>query len=76
METKKSPMTASNLDFHVRNRGSIWTFTPCTDDARKACRDGTIHIEDWQWSGESFAVDHCVAEDLVNNLRNDGFTVR
>lgn len=62
-------------DFLVGNCGSMVALSPMTAKAREACGDGTIVFEDWQMMGGSIMVDHRMAEDLVEHLRDDGFTV-
>ena len=65
----------NKADFLVANYGSMVALSPMTAKAREACGDGTINFEDWQVLGGSIMVDHRMAEDLLENLRNDGFAI-
>lgn len=64
-------MDGQFVDFRVRNHGTVWTFTPLTKAAKAAVE--TMDLEDWQWQGESFAVDHRPARALVEVLEYRGF---
>jgi hypothetical protein len=64
----------AEADFLVANCGSMLALTPMTPKARKACGDGTIAFEDWQMMGGSILVDHRMADDLLEHLRDDSFT--
>ena len=65
----------NNADFLVADYGSIIALSPMTAKARGACGDGTIAFEDWQVKGGAIMVDHRMANDLLENLRADGFTI-
>lgn len=63
-------------DFAVgSDGGSIYTFTPLTDSARKWL-DENVSAESWQFLGGSLAVDHHFIADLVDGAQADGFTVQ
>ena len=62
-------------DFLVGNNGSMVALTPMTPKARKACEGGTITFEDWQVMAGSIMVDHRMADDLLEHLRDDGFII-
>ena len=62
-------------DFWVANYGSMVALTPMSADANKAVDAGLIAYEDWQVSGGSIMVDHRMASDLLDHLRDDGFTI-
>lgn len=62
-------------DFLVADLGSMVSFAPMTENARQACKDGVIASEPWQWMGGSLMVDHRMADDLIENLQNDGFCI-
>lgn len=63
-------------DFFIENHGSIVAITPMSADANKAVDAGAIDYEDWQLQGCSIMVDARLAGDLVNNLKEQGFTFR
>ena len=65
----------NEADFLVANYGSMIALSPVTAKAREACGDGTLAFEDWQMMGGSIMVDHRMAIDLLDNLRDDGFTI-
>ena len=65
----------NNVDFLIANHGSMIALTPISADANKACDVGVIDFEEWQVMGGSIMVDHRVADDLLENLREDGFTI-
>ena len=65
----------NDADFLIANYGSMIALSPMTAKARGACGDGTIAFEDWQVIGGAIMVDHRVADDLLENLREDGFTI-
>ena len=65
----------AEADFLVANYGNMVALSPMTAKARKACEDGTISFEGWQVMAGSIMVDHRMADDLVQCLRDDGFTI-
>jgi len=65
----------SEADFLVANYGSMMAITPISADANKACDTGVIAYEPWQLTGGSIMVDHRMADDLIQHLRDDGFTI-
>ena len=65
----------ADADFWVANLGGMVAVTPISADANKACDTGVIYYEDWQVMGGSIMVDHRMAADLIENLKNDGFTI-
>ena len=62
------------LDFRVRSHGSIWTFEPLTRGA-KAFTATDLEVQDWQWLGPAFGVDHRLATDLAMALQEEGFVL-
>jgi hypothetical protein len=63
------------VDFVVANHGSIWQFTPVTE--RAICFAETeLGLEEWQWMGKTFCIDHRPARDLVESLADEGFLLR
>ena len=63
------------VDFTIANYGSIVAITPMSANALEACEDGTIAFESWQMMCGSIMVDHRIAADLIENLRDDGFLI-
>lgn len=61
-------------DFRVRNEGSIFLFEP-TNEAAKAWVKEHVQLEDWQWLGSAFCVEHRFAIDLAKAMVDDGLTV-
>ena len=60
------------IDFVVHPHGSIWTFEPKTESAKRFV--GTdLDVQGWQWLGPAFGVDYRLANDLVTALENEGF---
>ncbi len=65
----------NDADFLIANYGSMIALSPMTAKARGACGDGTIAFEDWQVIGGAIMVEHRVADDLLEHLREDGFSI-
>lgn len=61
-------------DFLIDNQGTVWQFTPVTDRARNFA-EAELGLEDWQWHGNTFVVDHRPAHDLARALVDEGFVV-
>ena len=62
------------MDFAVTNERTIWVFWAKSPEARDEMED--MGLESWQMLGkDSFAVDHRPAGQLVEQLRENGFTV-
>jgi hypothetical protein len=64
-----------NADFLFANTGSMIAVTPMSAAANKAVDAGLIQHESWQISGGSIMVDPRMAGDLLDHLRQDGFSV-
>lgn len=62
-------------DFIVETfHGSVWTFEPVTQRAKNFT--GTdLDVQDWQWMGPKFGVDHRVANNLLSALEDEGFVM-
>ena len=61
-------------DFTVENQGSVWLFTARSPEARDEM--SMMGLAEWQRLGEfSFGVDHRAAGGLVEQLRENGFSV-
>lgn len=61
-------------DFTISNHGSIFMVTPNTPQAQ-GWVTLSLSLESWQWLGNSFSVEPRYIEDLVQGMRNDGFSV-
>jgi hypothetical protein len=59
-------------DFLVRNHGTVWQFWPVSGKA-VVLSLADLCLEDWQWSGRSFILDHRPARQLAVTLAKDGF---
>jgi len=74
-KTKKTSVPPqTEPDVSVLNDGSVVLFTPNTDAARDWVRDN-VQLEDWQWLGNGFAVDHRYAGDLAEGMVADGLVL-
>jgi hypothetical protein len=62
------------IDFVVHPHGSIWTFEPKTESAKHFVRTD-LDVQGWQWLGQSFGVDHRLANDLIAALEGEGFVL-
>lgn len=62
-------------DFIVQNHGSIWLFQPVSEQAKELAQND-MGLEDWQWLGKSFSVDHRPAHALVQQLQDEGYEVQ
>lgn len=61
-------------DFVVTNHGSVFQFNPLSDTA-KVFTNEQLGLESWQRLGNTFNVDHRPARQLIDQLRDEGFTV-
>lgn len=61
-------------DFIIENTGSIILFRPMTDDARKWL-DFNCVPEPWQWFGDAMACEPRCADNIIDGLRDSGFTI-
>jgi hypothetical protein len=66
---------AKQVDVLVTNEGTIWMFTPLTDEAKEWVKEN-VPTESWQWMGNSFCCEHRYAPDLVEGMRGAGLVVR
>jgi len=60
-------------DVTIGLEGTLVTFTPETDEARRFFRE-EVCSEGWQWLGPTLAVDHRLASDLVEAAEEAGLT--
>jgi hypothetical protein len=68
-------MTTQYDDFRIEDQGTIVLVTPLTEGAREWV-DANVQLEGWQWLGGSFAVDHRMAQALIDGIEDEGFAVR
>lgn len=61
-------------DVTVSGGGSVYLFELESPEAR-AWVDDQVHVEDWQWLGRAFAVDHRYVGPLVEGMLADGLGV-
>jgi hypothetical protein len=59
-------------DFLAVNHGSVVQITPLSKEAFAWCDDNLEELEPWQRQGESFAIDHRLAQDILIGMRRDG----
>lgn len=70
MPTASPAVQNSEIDFVVRDEGTIWLFTPLTPAALQFLSE---HIQkDVQFFGDSLAVEHRYVYDLLIGLREHG----
>jgi hypothetical protein len=62
------------MDFLITDHGSITTVTPLTEAAH-SWLDEHVSAEPWQWLGATLAVDHRMADPLINGIMSDGLAV-
>ncbi len=61
-------------DVTVSGDGTVYLFTPETAVA-DAWLDDNVHLEDWQWLGRGFAVEHRYLGALIEGMLADGLRV-
>lgn len=59
----------------IDDQGSIVLFIPRNSEELTWLEDNTS-ADSWQWLGGSLAVDHHMAEDLIEGIRNAGFEIK
>ena len=62
-------------DIRIEDLGTMWSFTPLNEDAKKFFRD-SLGIEPWQWLGDVLMVDHRPARQLCEYLVDEGFSLQ
>jgi hypothetical protein len=62
-------------DVLINDQGSIVLLQPLTAEAIDWFDEHLAAIEPWQRLGDSVAVDHRCAQDIVDGLAQDGFAV-
>jgi hypothetical protein len=58
---------------HAGEWATMWQFQPVSAQAVELVSE--LGIEDWQWMGGMFAVDHRPARDLARYIVGEGMTV-
>jgi hypothetical protein len=61
-------------DFRISDQGSIVLIEPVSDAAREWTAEN-VQLENWQWLGPAFTVDHRMADPLIAAIVDDGFAV-
>lgn len=61
-------------DVKVMNHGSVVMVEPVSKEA-KAWVDENVGLEGWQWMGNAFAVEPRLLGNLLDGMREEGFTV-
>ncbi len=61
----------SKADFTIQDESTVVLICPLTHAARSWIAEN-VHIEDWQWLGPNFAVDHRFAEALILGMEAAG----
>lgn len=62
------------IDFLVRPQVTIWLFEPVSERAKEFTLT-VLDVQDWQWIGPAFTVDHRIANDLIAALEEEGWKV-
>jgi hypothetical protein len=57
--------------FSVLDEGTVVLITPLSKLARE-WTEANVQLEDWQWLGGGFAVDHRFADDLLCGIADAG----
>jgi hypothetical protein len=73
-EAKVRPEDLEPVDFLIEDCGTLWRFTPQSDQAKAFARND-LPLESWQWSKESVVVDHRPARRLADQLAREGWDV-
>lgn len=58
----------------IHDGGSIYMFECHNQEVQRFAEDN-LALEDWQWMGNSFAVEHRYAADTAQLFIDNGFTV-
>jgi hypothetical protein len=72
-ETRQEVQVVRQIDFIVRDEGTIWLFTPLTPTALQFLSE--FIQEDAQYFGDSLAVEHRYVEGLLHGLAEHGLKV-
>jgi len=66
---------APQADVTVSGSGTMYLVTPLSDEA-KAWVEENVPLEDWQWLGNGFGVEHRYIGNLVQGMQEAGLVVR
>ncbi len=58
------------MQIQLTDNGSTWSFRPLDNDAKEMLQ--SIGAEPWQFLGDTLVVDHRPAQQLVQQLADDG----
>lgn len=59
----------------IVDHGSLVAFTPTTEQEYQwMCEN--LSIESWQWLGRALQVDHRMADDLIEVMKEEGIEVQ
>lgn len=64
----------STQDIVVNDQGTIVMFSPQTEFGRNWLKENT-RSESWQWLGDALAVDHRMAQDIIEGMQADGIII-
>lgn len=67
-------MNGTQEDVRIENHGSLFVVQPMTTEAREWMLEN-VASEPWQWLGGGLAVEPRYVFDLVEGMRDAGFTV-
>lgn len=62
----------ASVDFVISNEGTIISFQPVSQAAKDWVAEN-VHLESWQWLGDTFNVDHRYAGDLIEGIQAADF---
>lgn len=62
------------IDIHVTDHGSVVVLEPASDAARDWVAE-TVEVPAWAWLGRAFAVDHRLAQDIIDGAIDAGLAV-
>ena len=65
----------SEPDFTIAHYGNVVAITPMSAKANEAVAQGAFSFERWRVGAGSIFVDRRTADEIITNLRSDGFTV-
>lgn len=62
------------VDVEVENHGTLFKFRPRTEAAKLWVAEH-VQLDDWQWMGGGFCVEHRYAQPLAESMVADGLVV-
>ena len=76
MEIDMTNTVKPDFIVHAGEWATLWQFQPVSAQALEFVQEElNMLIEDWQWIGGSFAMDHRPARDLASYIVGEGMTV-